>query len=97
MDKQTTAMQRLIESLKNGIEAINDTSANSVSWRTGYRDALYNVINGIEMNFMPIEKEQIIEAVSQTFRNTTFEKDGDGYTCCPFDGEDYYTETFLTN
>jgi folate-dependent tRNA-U54 methylase TrmFO/GidA len=89
-----TAMQELIESLKNGIETINDTSVNSVAWRTGYRDALYNVINAIEMNFMPIEMKRIIDAVNSTFDNTTFQKDGDGYMNCPFDGEQYYTQTF---
>jgi hypothetical protein len=40
------------------------------------------------------EKQQIIEAVDKTFSNTLFEKDGDGYLHCPFDGEYYYKITF---
>ena len=44
--------------------------------------------------YLELEKNQIVDAVNKTYDATTFEKDGDGYLSCPFDGEDYYNQTY---
>ena len=99
MDKQTTAMQDLKQSLKEAIDTVFETSINSVEYRTGYRDALYNVINDIEAQRLEKERQQM----QDIFKNSrTIISDCEVWNC---EGsvkkyesfEQYYTETFLTN
>lgn len=40
------------------------------------------------------ERQNIVDAVTDTIENTSYQKDGDGYIHCEFDGEDYFNQTF---
>ena len=40
------------------------------------------------------ERQNIVDAVTDTIENTSYQKDGDGYIHCEFDGEDYFNKTF---
>jgi hypothetical protein len=40
------------------------------------------------------ERQNIVDAVTTTIENTSYQKDGDGYIHCEFDGEDYFNQTF---
>lgn len=48
----------------------------------------------VAKNYIPIEKEQIINAREDGHENTVFEKDGDGYKSLEIDSEDYYKNTY---
>ncbi len=88
---EKTALRILIDEIN---EAININKSHQQNEWSGQRLIVYENILTRATELLEQEKKQIIEAVNKGIENTVFQKDGDGYFYCPFDGEQYFTQTF---
>ena len=60
----------------------------------GYKKSLLNEVIRSLQSKQSKERQNIVDAVTDTIENTSYQKDGDGYIHCEFDGEDYFNQTF---
>ncbi len=89
MEKQTALMQ-LKEKLQTVVDELKDSEPGTDQY--GYRSAMENVIKDIDANMLPLEKQQIVEAVWFGHDNKP-----DIIHVPESFGEDYFESTYKTN